>query len=482
MMGDSRGFLKIARQTEGHRDVSRRILDFKHVAELRPEKKSQEQASRCMDCSTPFCHWNCPVGNYIPEWNDYMFRGNWQAAFALLNATNNMPEITGRICPAMCEYACVLGLNDDAVTIRENELAVIEFAFKNKLIKPVVPNKRTGKRIAVIGSGPAGLSCAAQLNSAGHTVVVFERDKKPGGILRYGIPDFKLEKGIIDRRVSIWKQEGITFKTGTDVGKDYRADKLLKDFDAVCLAGGSRVPNDLNIKGRNLKGIYFAMDYLIQANKIVSGEDMPQKNLINAKGKKVVIIGGGDTGADCVGVAHRQSASSIVQIEVMPKPPKCRSEDSPWPRYPLVLKTSSSHEEGGVRHWEVLTKRFIGKNGFVKKLACVKVEFTKAKGSGCPVMKEVPGSNFELDADLVILAVGFSHPERSGLLRELNLELDKRGNVKTGDNYMTSAEKVFSAGDMRRGQSLIVWAISEGRRSAHFIDKYLMSESNLPTM
>jgi len=506
-MGDPRGFLKIARQTGEYREVSERIQDFEHVAKLRPEKKSQEQASRCMDCSTPFCHWNCPIGNYIPEWNDYMFHDNWQAAFVLLNATNNMPEITGRICPAICEYACVLGLNDDAVTIRENELAIIEFAFKNKLVKPVIPQKRTGKKIAVIGSGPAGLSCAAQLNRAGHNATVFERDEKPGGILRYGIPDFKLEKNIIDRRIDIWEKEGIIFKTGIDVGKDYPTNKLLKEFDAICLAGGSRVPNDLNIQGRNLRGIHFAMDYLIQANKIAAGalhkvsagvrrssvadEKIPTNELINAKGKRIVVIGGGDTGADCVGIAHRQRASSIVQIEIMPKPPECRSEDYPWPQYPLILKTSSSHEEGGERHWEVLTKRFIGKNGFVKRLVCVKVEFVKKKGNSCPVMKEVPGSNFELDADLVILAVGFSHPEHSGLLGELKLEFDKRGNVKTDNNYMTSVEKVFSAGDMRRGQSLVVWAISEGRRCAHSIDKYLMparqgssggGESNLPSI
>ncbi|MCK4904775.1 glutamate synthase subunit beta [bacterium] len=481
-MGDPRGFLKISRQTGEYREVSRRLQDFKHVAKLRSEKKSKEQASRCMDCGTPFCHWNCPIGNYIPEWNDYMFHSNWQAAFALLNSTNNMPEITGRICPAICEYACVLGLNDEAVTIRENELAIIEFAFKNKLIKPHIPKERTGKKIAVIGSGPAGLSCAAQLNSTGHSVIVFEKDKKPGGILRYGIPDFKLEKNLIDRRIDIWKKEGITFKTGIDVGKDYSVKKLLKDFDAICLAGGSRIPNDLNIKGRNLKGIYFAMDYLIQSNKLASGEKISPNEVINTKGKKVIVLGGGDTGADCIGIAHRQSASSVVQIEVMPKPPKCRNEEHPWPNYPLILKTSSSHEEGGQRHWEILTKYFIGNKGLVKKLECVKVEFAKEKGNNCPVMKEVAGSNFEIEADLVILAVGFSHPQHSGLLSELKVELDKRGNVKTSDNFMTSVDKIFCAGDMRRGQSLVVWAISEGRRCAHSIDKNLMGESNLASM
>ena len=481
-MGDPRGFLKSARQDSFYREICERVKDFKEVSKFRPEKQSQEQASRCMDCSTPFCHGSCPIGNYIPEWNDYMFRGNWKAALTLLEATNNLPEITGRVCPALCEYACVLGLNDDAVTIRENELAVIELGFKKGLIGPNLVNKRTGKKIAVIGSGPAGLSCAAQLNKAGHSVVVFERDKKPGGILRYGIPDFKLEKHLIDRRVDIWKKEGIVFKTGLDIGVDYPGKKLLDEFDAVCLAGGSRVPRDLKIEGRELKGVYFAMDYLTQSNARIAGEKISKEVLIDARDKNVVVIGGGDTGSDCVGTAHRQGAACVTQIEVLPRPYECRTETYPWPKYPLLLKTTSSHEEGGERHWAVLTKNFAGEKGFIKKLSCVKVEFPETIGSSCPVMKEIPGSEFEIDADLVILAVGFLHPEHSGLLTDLNVEFDKRGNVKTGVNYMTSVEKVFSAGDMRRGQSLVVWAISEGRQSAYFIDKYLMGESNLPFM
>jgi len=481
-MGDPRGFLKLARQSSRYREVCERIRDFKDVSRLRSEKQSQEQASRCMDCATPFCHWGCPIGNYIPEWNDYIFHGNWKAALALLDATNNLPEITGRVCPALCEYACVLGLNDDAVTIRENELAVIESAFRNGLIKPDRIEHRTGKKIAVVGSGPAGLSCAAQLNRAGHSVVVFERDDKPGGVLRYGIPDFKLEKYLIDRRIDIWKEGGIVFKTNMDVGKDYPVKKLLTEFDAVCLAGGSRVPRDLKIEGRELRGIYFAMDYLTQSNKRVAGEKIPKGESIDAKGKKVVVIGGGDTGADCVGTARRQGAACVVQVEVLPRPPECRTEDYPWPNYPLLLKTTSSHEEGGERHWAVLTKRFIGEKDFVKKLSCIKVEFTEADGKTCPVMKEVPGSEFEIEADLVILAVGFLHPEHPGLLAEVDVELDERRNVKTGTNYMTTVKKVFSAGDMRRGQSLVVWAISEGRRSAYCIDKFLMGESNLPFM
>lgn len=481
-MGDPRGFLKSARQTGSYRQVCERVNDFKEVAVLRPEKQSQEQASRCMDCGTPFCHWGCPIGNYIPEWNDYMFRANWKVALGLLEAANNLPEITGRVCPALCEYACVLGLNDDAVTIRENELSIVEAGFKKGMIKPNKPAKKTGRKIAVIGSGPAGLSCAAQLNKAGHSVTVFERDKKPGGILRYGIPDFKLEKSLIDRRVDIWKKEGVVFETRVNVGQDYPVEKLLKEFDAICLAGGSRFPRDLKIEGRELKGIYFAMDYLTQSNMRVSGDKISKENFIDAKGKKVVVIGGGDTGSDCVGTANRQGASCVTQIEVLPKPPECRIDSRPWPEYPMLLKTTSSHEEGGERHWAILTKKFTGENGALKKLSCVRVEFPETQGKACPVMREIPRSGFEIEADMAILAVGFLHPEHNGLLDSLKVEFDNRGNVKTGADYKTSVEKVFSAGDMRRGQSLVVWAISEGRRSAHYIDKYLMGESNLPLM
>jgi len=473
-MGDPRGFLKLARQAGACREVCERVRDFKDVSQPLPEKKSQEQASRCMDCGTPFCHWACPLGNYIPEWNDYLFRSHGKEALLLLEATNNLPEITARVCPALCEYACVLGLNDDAVTIRDNELAVVEFGFKNGLIKPARITERTGKKIAVIGSGPAGLSCAAQLNRSGHSVVVFERDNSAGGILRFGIPDFKLEKHILDRRIDIWKKEGVIFKTGIDVGRDLSAKRLISEFDAVCLAGGSRVPRDLEIEGRELKGIYFALDYLTQSNKRVAGEASPvAEGWVDAKGKKVVVIGGGDTGADCVGVTHRQQAACVVQIEVMPQPAECRTQDSPWPEYPLLLKTSSSHEEGGERYWAVLTKRFSGEKGFLKKLSCVKVEFVREKNKSCPVMKEIKGSDFEIAADMVIIAAGFLHPEHSELLKVLGVGFDERGNVKTGQDYMTCVEKVFSAGDMRRGQSLVVWAIAEGRNCACSIDKYL---------
>lgn len=476
-MDKERGFLKLARQNSVCREIDERLADFKDVYITRSVQESTEQASRCMDCSTPFCHWGCPLGNYIPEWNDNVFKGNWKEALKLLEATNNLPEITGRVCPALCEYSCVLGLTDEPVTIRENELTVVEAAFKSGLIKPRQIKHQTHKKIAVIGSGPAGLSCAAQLNLVGHNVTVFERDNKPGGILRYGIPDFKLEKQILDRRIDLWKKEGIVFRTGVNMGIDYAAEKLLKDFDAVCLAGGSRVPRDLIIEGRDLKGIYFAMDYLVQANRRIAQEKISLDRLIDAKGKQVVVIGGGDSGADCVGTAHRQGAVSVVQIEVLSQPASCRTAAQPWPEYPTLLKVSSSHEEGGQRHWAVLTKRFIGAKGIVKKLACVKVEFSQANGKPCPAMQEIIGSDFEINADLVILAVGFLHPEHSGLLNDLNIKFDQRGNVSTQENYMTSVDKIFSAGDMRRGQSLVVWAIAEGRRCAYFMDRYLVQES-----
>ena len=469
-MGDLRGFLKVKREASQYRPVCERLKDHGEVCILPEAECSQEQASRCMDCGTPFCHWGCPIGNYIPEWNDLVFRGHWQRAFGLLAATNNFPEITGRICPALCEYSCVLGINDDPVTIRENELAIIEYAFKHGFIKAQPPIKRTGKKITIIGSGPAGLTCADQLNKAGHLVIVFEKADKIGGILRYGIPDFKLEKNIIDRRLEILRKEGIKFQTGVNVGINYPFKKLTKEFAAVCLAGGSRVPRDINIEGRGLRGIHFAMDYLTQANRSLAGLVIPPNEIINAKGKKVVVIGGGDTGADCVGTAHRQGAKCVVQIELLAKPPECRTPDYPWPRYPLLCKTSTSHEEGGIREWSVSTKKFIGRNGQVKKLLCSRV------------VQETADREFEIEADLVILALGFLHPEHNGLVKDLGLELDSRGNVKTNENYMTKVLGVFSAGDMHRGQSLVVWAISEGRKAAHYIDKYLMGETYLPKM
>lgn len=481
-MGDPKGFLKVKREYTQYRAVCERVKDYREVMVLRTAEASKEQGSRCMDCGTPFCHWGCPIANLIPEWNDLIFHGHWDRAIELLHATNNFPEFTGRLCPAPCEYSCVLGINDDPVTIRENELSIIERAFKAGMIKPRPPKRRTGKRVAVIGSGPAGLACADQLNKAGHDVVVFEKDARVGGILRYGIPDFKLDKGIIDRRVNILKKEGVEFKTGINVGVDFKTAKLKKDFDAICLAGGSRAPRDLKIDGRDLRGIYFAMDFLTQSNKRSAGEKIPAEKLIDAKGKRVVVIGGGDTGADCVGTSHRQGAACVVQIEVMPKPCECRTDDFPWPKYPLLLKTSTSHEEGGERHWSILTKKFSAKAGRVKALSCVKLDFSEKDEKGCPVMKEVKGSEFEIEADMVILAVGFVHPEHDGILKELSVELDGRGNVKTGPDHMTSVKGIFAAGDMRRGQSLIVWAINEGRHTAHSIDKFLMGSTELPVV
>ncbi|MDD5194233.1 MAG: glutamate synthase subunit beta [Candidatus Omnitrophica bacterium] len=481
-MGDIKGFLKFKRQETKYRPVCTRLKDYREVVLPRSDDEAREQASRCMDCGTSFCHWGCPIGNYIPEWNDLVYRRQWKRAFQLLDATNNFPEITGRLCPAICEYACVLGINDDPVAIRENELSIIEYGFDAGFIRAMPPKSRTGKKVAVIGSGPAGLTVAAQLNKAGHNVVVFERDRRPGGIMRYGIPDFKLEKWIIDRRLAILEKEGIEFVMGTNAGLDYKTSKLIKQFDVICLSGGSRIPRDLKIEGRDLKGIYFAMDYLVQSNRRQEKEKIPNDEIIDAKGKRVVVIGGGDTGADCVGTAHRQGASCVIQIEVMPKPATCRTDACTWPKYPLLLKTSTSHEEGGERQWSVLAKKFIGKDGCLEKLSCVRVEFVSDNKNACPVMRQIPGSEFEITADMAILAIGFLHPEKSLLTEELNVKFDERGNVKTDETYMTETKGVFSAGDMHRGQSLIVWAIAEGRAAAHSIDKYLMGTSNLPAI
>lgn len=472
-MADAHGFLKVNRRKTKYRPVSDRIKDFNDVALARDEAGSKEQASRCMDCGTPFCHSGCPAGNLIPEWNDLLYQGRWEKALDLLHACNSFPEFTGRLCPALCEAACVLGLNDDPVTTRENELAIIEHAFQTGYIKPRPPENRTGKKVAVIGSGPAGLACADLLNKAGHEVTVFEKDDKIGGILRYGIPNFKLEKWVIDRRVDLMQKEGIVFRSGVYAGVDYPADRLMEDFDAICLAGGSREPRDMKVEGRDLKGIYFAMDYLTQAGKRLEGAQYPGDSLIDVKGRRVVVIGGGDTGSDCVGTAHRQGASGIVQIELLPKPPAGRTEAFPWPKYPIILKTTSSHEEGGERLWSVLTRRFTGEKGTVKRLECVTVDFSQKDAKGNAVMKEVPGTEFVIEADIVVLALGFLHPVHDRLLADLNVEFDERGNVKAGPDGKTAVDKVFTAGDMRRGQSLIVWAVSEGRRSASEIDEYL---------
>ncbi len=467
-MGDSKGFLKKKRETADYRPVAERIKDFREVETFGSETLIQEQGSRCMDCGVPFCHYACLLGNVIPDWNDLIFKGQWAKAVEILESSNNFPEFTGRVCPALCEAACCVGINDDPVTIRQNEIALIEWGFNEGVIKPFIPAAKTGKRVAVVGSGPAGLAAAQQLVRAGHEVVLFEADEKCGGILRYGIPDFKLEKWVIDRRLDLVKKEGLKIETKVCVGRDYPKEKILKDFNAVCLSVGSRQPRDLNVEGRDLKGIHFAMDYLIQANKVNSGLKVPDAELISARDKNVVIIGGGDTGSDCVGTAIRQGAKSITQIEVLPKPPLCRPEDQPWPQYPKILKTSSSHEEGCVRKWSILTKKFSGMDGLVKKVHCIEAG---------PNMREIPGTDSELDADLVILAMGFIHPVHSGLIQDLGLQLSPQGNIFIDKNFMTSIPGVFAAGDAGRGASLVVWAIYEGRSAAREIDRFLMGST-----
>jgi glutamate synthase (NADPH/NADH) small chain len=472
-MGNPTGFLKVKRETMTYRPVCDRVKDFKHVAVPKTDEKVKEQASRCMDCGTDFCNWACPLGNYIPEWNDHVYRDRWEGAYKLLSSTNLLPEVTGRVCPAPCESACVLGINDHPVTIRENEFAIIEKAFRDGYVKPQTGIKRTGKKVAVIGSGPAGLSAAAFLNLAGHMVTVFEKDDRLGGFMRYGIPDFKLEKTILDRRLLVWEEEGIRFKYGVNVGVDYAASELLKEFDAVCVAAGCRVPRDMNIPGRQLKGICQAIDYLTQSNRRVAGDKI-KGEIIDAKDKNVLVIGGGDTGADCVGTANRQGAKCVMQIEILPEPPKERPLDQPWPKYPFVFKTTSSHEEGSDRKWNVTTKEFIGMDGNVKKVKCAKVHWAKDAGDSRPSMKEIEGSEFELDADLVVFSMGFTNPVKEGLLENLGVKLDERGNIiRDLKTHQTSVAGVFAAGDVSRGPSLIVWAIVEGRKAADGISRYL---------
>ena len=461
MAKDLKGFLKIKRAKTEYRPVCERVKDYDLVFKLRSEPDAKEQAARCMDCGTPFCHWACPLCNLIPEWNDAAQANEWKKAFTVLNATNPLPEITGRVCPALCEFACVLGVNDEPVTIRENELSIVEQAFKNGKVMPRKAKKRTGYKIAVVGSGPAGLAAASELNLLGHSVTVFEKEEKIGGIMRFGIPDFKLEKKILDRRIAIWKKEGVKFVTGVNV---VSGAKLKKEFDAVLLAGGSRKPRDLGVEGRSLKGVYFAMEYLMQSNRKVGGVKFSKDQSIDAKGKKVLVIGGGDTGSDCVGTANRQGAACVYQIELLPLPPKDRPENQPWPKYPFVLKTSSSHEEGADRQWSIMTKKFSGENGMLKRAHCVKVD---------SALKEIPGTDFVLEIDLAFLALGFLHPEHEGLLDALKVKYDQRGNVEA-TNYQTSVKGVFAAGDMRRGQSLIVWALAEGVQAARAINEALI--------
>src|SRR6185503_2706701 len=473
-MGNPSGFLEIGRITPERRAVEERVHDWKEVYKDFPEDKLKGQASRCMDCGVPFCHQGCPLGNIIPDWNDLVYRDRWKEALQRLLATNNFPEFTGRICPAPCEGSCVLGINSDPVTIKNIEVTIIDRAFKEGIVKASPPALRTGKRVAVVGSGPAGLAATAQLNQAGHWVTVFERDDRIGGLLRYGIPEFKMEKNVLDRRLNLMTEEGIMFLPNSNVGVNIPVEELRRDFDAILLAGGSTHPRDLPVPGRELKGIHFAMEYLPLQNKRCEGDDVPDAQFITAKDKRVVIIGGGDTGADCLGTAHRQGARSIVQFELLPRPPAERATDNPWPNWPNIFRTSSAHEEGGDREYCVMTKSFTGRDGHVQQLHAVRVEFEGRN------LKEVPGSEFTLDADLVLLAMGFLGPERNGMLDELGVAINERGNVTTDAEKMTTVPGIFAAGDMARGQSLVVWAIREGRQAAKFMDKYLMGRTDLP--
>jgi glutamate synthase (NADPH/NADH) small chain len=477
-MGKVTGFLEIQRQMAPRRPVEERIKDWFQVYHEPEDLLVQAQGARCMDCGIPFCHTGCPLGNIIPDWNDLVYQNRWREAIDVLHKTNNFPEFTGWVCPAPCEAACVLGINDNPVTIKQIELSVINHAFREGWIKPQPPKVRTGKKVAVIGSGPAGLACAAQLNKVGHAVSVFERADRIGGLLTYGIPDFKMEKWIVTRRLDLMAEEGVVFKTNANVGFNISTDELLRDFDALVMAGGATQARDLPVPGRELDGIHFAMEYLPQQNRRVAGEPVTERE-ITAKGKHVIILGGGDTGSDCHGTAIRQGALSVQSWELLPKPPEERTPSMPWPYWPMILRTSSSHEEGGSRDWSVSTKRFSGTHGKVEQLHAVQVEFGEPDASGRRSMAEVPGSEFEVKADLVLLALGFLGPEKRGLIEQLGVKLDGRGNVVADQDYMTSIPGVFSAGDMRRGQSLVVWAITEGRQAAKGVDKYLMGSSDL---
>ncbi|MEM7392195.1 MAG: glutamate synthase subunit beta [Verrucomicrobiota bacterium] len=477
-MGKATGFKEWTRELPKKRSVADRIRDYKELyIEFDPEKIRQ-QGGRCMDCGVPTCHSGCPLGNLIPDWNDLVYTDQWQMAIHELHSTNNFPEFTGRLCPAPCEEACVLGINEPAVTIEEIEKQIVERAFKEGWVNPEPPEQRTGKTAAVIGSGPAGLAAAQQLNRAGHTVTVFERADRLGGLLRYGIPDFKMEKWVIDRRTEIMEAEGITFKTNADIGGNVPTEEL-KNFDAVIICIGATVGRELPIPGADLDGIHMAMTFLPQQNKVVAGDSIEDQIL--ATDKHVIVIGGGDTGSDCIGTSNRHMARSVTNFELLPKPPEGRPESQPWPYWPMRLRTSTSHEEGVERQWSILTKEFTGEDGKVTGLKTVEVEFKPAENGGRPQMVEVEGSEKQWEADLVLLALGFTGPETATFVKELGCELDPRGNVKVDDNWSTSVPGVFAAGDAQRGQSLIVWAISDGREAARAADEYLMGSSTLPS-
>ena len=477
-MGKPTGFLEIARHDHGYVPVEERVRHFRDFVVPLPEPRVREQAARCMDCGIPYCHNGCPVNNIIPDWNDLVYRGNWREALDVLHSTNNFPEFTGRICPAPCEASCTLNFNDQPVTIKDIECAIIDKGWAEGWVVPQIPAHRTGKRVAVVGSGPAGLACAQQLARAGHGVVVFEKNDRIGGLLRYGIPDFKLEVDMIDRRLAQMQAEGVEFRPNNHVGSDISARRLLAEFDALVLTGGAEQPRDLNVPGRELRNIHYAMNFLTQQNRRVAGQKLVDEEIL-ADGKDVVVIGGGDTGSDCVGTSIRQGARSVTQLEIMPKPPLHENKLLTWPNWPLKLRTSSSQEEGCERDWSIATQAFVGQDGQVSAIKLVRLEWRQVDDR--QTMVEVPGSEFEIPAGLVLLAMGFVHPIHEGMLGELNVALDPRGNVRADtQGYQTSLNKVFSAGDMRRGQSLVVWAIREGRQCARAVDEYLMGKSDLP--
>lgn len=476
-MGKPSGFIEYTRELPGKKPVRERLSNHHEFIDRYADEKLNQQSARCMNCGIPFCHHGCPLGNVIPEFNDAVYRKNWKEAYDILSSTNNFPEFTGRICPAPCESSCVLGINQPPVAIEEIEKHIIEIAFDKGFVTPRKPNMRSGKKVAIVGSGPAGLAAAAQLNYAGHTVTVFERDDAPGGLLRYGIPDFKLEKWIIDRRLELMEQEGVIFKCNANVGVNVSINDLLREYNVILLTGGSTIARDLKIPGRELNGVHYAMDFLTQQNRRNAGKEITSENIF-ASGKNVVVIGGGDTGSDCVGTSNRHGAVSITQFELLPKPPGARTEFMPWPTYPMVLKTSSSHEEGCEREWSIATKEFLGdENGNLRALKIVNLEW-KITEDGKPArFVEVAGSEKEIPCELALLAMGFVHPQHDGLIEQLGVELDERGNVKAGEReFQTNIQKIFTAGDMRRGQSLVVWAISEGREAARKIDEFLGAE------
>jgi glutamate synthase (NADPH/NADH) small chain len=478
-MGKITGFLEIKRELPKRRPVAERIHDWQEVYLPFEAEKLQKQGARCMDCGIPFCHQGCPLGNLIPDWNDLVYRNRWREAIDRLHATNNFPEFTGRLCPAPCEGSCVLGINDDPVTIKQVEVGIIEHAFDEGWVAADAPGVRTGKKVAVVGSGPAGLAAAEQLNRAGHAVTVFEKSDRVGGLLRYGIPEFKMEKRVLERRLRLMETSGVGFETGVNVGVSLPVETLRRDFNAIVLAGGAEWPRDLPIPGRDLDGIHFAMDYLTLQNHRSEGDPVAEGDFISARDKNVVIIGGGDTGADCLGTAHRQGARSVTQFEILPRPPEERDPRSnPWPLWPNIFRVSSAHEEGGAREYSVNTTHFSGADGRVSTLHAVRVEVVTEAGRAS--FRPIPGTEYELAADLVLLAMGFLGPRREGLLTDLGVKLTDRGNVWRDANWMTSVPGVFAAGDMQRGQSLIVWAIAEGRSAARGVDLYLMGKSDLP--